>query len=62
MKTCKRFHCYLVNPLSHPGEGGGEGIESGNFLVLYPLILAFSLREKGCFFYAAMEYLCPVLL
>ena len=35
----------LLLPLP-PGEGWGEGINSGDGLI-YPLFLAFSRREKG---------------
>jgi hypothetical protein len=39
-------HSADYHSLSHPGEGWGEGIKQDNYSILYPLILAFSRREK----------------
>jgi hypothetical protein len=50
--TDTEYHYCPCNSLSHPGEGWGEVIKSGSCLISYPLILAFSRREKECPFSA----------
>jgi hypothetical protein len=59
-KVETRHHCCPINSLSLPGEGWGEGVKSGICLISYPLILAFSLGEKGCAFSTTAECSCPV--
>ena len=40
-------HCCRINSLSHRERVGERGQNKCNCLIQYPLILSFSLREKG---------------